>query len=170
MMFHKILVAIDDSDLGSNIFEEAIKFAQANKSEVMLIHVLPLLDDIYPGTPYVGMPQMAWQAYHEKWVDREDLEIRRLRFLEREATAVGIPTQFTLNYGDPGKMVCALAKTYDADLIIVGRRGLRGLNELLVGSVSNYIFHHSPCDILTIQGKTQPTAQGEITTIAAKNT
>ncbi len=68
-MFHKILVAIDNSDLGSNIFGQAIEFAQANKSEMMLIHVLLLLDDIYPGNPYVGMPQMAWQAYHEKWVE-----------------------------------------------------------------------------------------------------
>jgi nucleotide-binding universal stress UspA family protein len=162
-MFHKILVAIDNSDLGSDIFGQAIEFAQANKSEMMLIHVLPLLDDIYPGNPYVGMPQMAWQAYHEKWVDREDLEIKRLRFLEQESTAAGVPTQFTLNYGDPGKMICALARTYHADLIIIGRRGLSGFNELLAGSISNYIFHHAPCNVLTIQGSTQASAQCENT-------
>jgi nucleotide-binding universal stress UspA family protein len=161
-MFHKILVALDESEASSNIFEQAVEFAKANNSEMMLIHVLPLLDDIYPGTPYVGMPQMAWQMYHQKWVDREDLEIKRLRFLEQEATTAGIPTQFTLNYGDPGKMICALAQTYHADLIIVGRRGLMGLSELLTGSVSNYIFHHSPCDVLTIQGKTLSAAQCEM--------
>jgi nucleotide-binding universal stress UspA family protein len=109
---------------------------------------------------------MAWQTYYKKWVDREDLETKRLRFLEQEATTAGIRTRFTLNYGDPGKMICALAKTYHADLIIVGRRGLNGLNELLVGSVSNYIFHHAPCDVLTIQGNTQSPAQRE-TNIAA---
>jgi nucleotide-binding universal stress UspA family protein len=169
-MFDKILVAVKDSDLRSSIFEQAIEFARANKSEMMLIHVLPLLDDVYPGNPYVGMPQMAWQIYHKKWVDREDMEIKRLRFLEQEATAAGISTQFTLNYGDPGKMICALAKNYHADLIIVGRRGLKGLNELLVGSVSNYIFHHAPCDVLTIQGKTQPPAQCEINNAAVATT
>jgi nucleotide-binding universal stress UspA family protein len=163
-MFHKILVAIDDNDseLSSNIFEQAVAFAKANNSEMMLIHVLSLLDDIYPGTPYVGMPQMAWQIYHKKWVDREEMEIKRLRFLEQEATTAGIPTQFTLNYGDPGKMICAQAQTYNADLIIIGRRGLMGLNELLTGSVSNYIFHRAPCDVLTIQGKSPLSSQCEI--------
>lgn len=168
-MFHKILVAIDESATSSNIFEQAVEFAKANKSEMMLIHVLPLLDDIYPGTPYVGMPQMAWQVYHQKWVDREEIEIKRLRFLEEEATAAGISTQFTLNYGDPGKMICAVAESYDADLIIVGRRGLMGLNELLTGSVSNYIFHHSPYNILTIQGKipSPPQCEMKVATVGA---
>jgi nucleotide-binding universal stress UspA family protein len=82
--------------------------------------------------------------------------------LEQEATAAGVSAQFTLNYGDPGKMICALAKSYDADLIIVGRRGLNGLSELVMGSVSNYIFHHAPCDVLTIQGKVQSLPQCEV--------
>jgi nucleotide-binding universal stress UspA family protein len=161
-MFDKVLVAIDNSEPRSNFFEQAIKFAKANKSEMMLIHVLPLLDQVYPGNPYVGIPQTAWPIYQKKWSDREDIETKRLRFLEQEATTAGIPTQFTLNYGDPGKMICALAKSYNADLIIVGRRGLNGLSELVMGSVSNYIFHHAPCDVLTIQGKVRSSPQCEV--------
>jgi nucleotide-binding universal stress UspA family protein len=151
-MFHKILVAIDDSELSRTVFEQAIEFAKANQSEIMLIYVLSMLDDIYPGSPYVGMPQTAWQIYQKKWEDREELARKKLNSLEQEATAAGVNTRFTLNYGDPGKMICSLAQTSNADLIIVGRRGLRGLSELMTGSVSNYILHHAPCNVLTIQG------------------
>jgi nucleotide-binding universal stress UspA family protein len=41
-MFDKVLVAIDDSELSSNFFEQAIEFAKANKSEMMLIHNLKM--------------------------------------------------------------------------------------------------------------------------------
>jgi nucleotide-binding universal stress UspA family protein len=169
-MFDKVLVAIDDSELSNSFFEQAIEFAQTNKSKMMLIHVLPLLDDVYPGNPYVGMPEMAWPVYQKKWRDREDMEIKKLRFLAEEATKAGVLAEFTLNYGDPGKMICALAKSYDADLIIVGRRGLKGLSEFMMGSVSNYIFHHASCDVLTIQGKTPSSPQCEIKMATAEVT
>ncbi len=40
-----------------------------------------------------------------------------------------------------------------ADLIVVGRRGRSGLSELILGSASNYVLHHAPCSVLTLQGK-----------------
>ncbi|RMG10302.1 MAG: universal stress protein, partial [Cyanobacteria bacterium J055] len=38
-------------------------------------------------------------------------------------------------------------------LIIVGRRGRQGIEEAVLGSVSNYVVHHAPCSVLAIQGK-----------------
>ncbi|PSB56557.1 universal stress protein [Chamaesiphon polymorphus] len=43
---------------------------------------------------------------------------------ESEATAAGISTEFTQHIGDPGKMICEVAKTWNANLIVIGRRGL----------------------------------------------
>lgn len=48
-------------------------------------------------------------------------------------------------------MICELARNWNADLIILGRRGRTGLSELLLGSVSNYVLHHAPCSVLTVQ-------------------
>jgi nucleotide-binding universal stress UspA family protein len=150
-MFHKILVALDDSELSEKVLAQAIEFAQANKSEMTIAHVLSMLDEIYPGTPYVGMPQTAWESYQKKWIDRENTTSQRLHLAEQQAVAAGLSTKCELSYGDPGKTICALAQTSKTDLIIVGRRGLNGLNELLTGSTSSYILHHAPCDVLTIQ-------------------
>ena len=44
-----------------------------------------------------------------------------------------------------------LAKDWNADLIIMGRRGLTGLSEMFLGSVSNYVVHHASCSVLLIQ-------------------
>jgi glycosyltransferase involved in cell wall biosynthesis len=41
---------------------------------------------------------------------------------------------------------------WDADLVVMGRRGLSGIKEMFLGSVSNYIIHHVPCSVLIVQG------------------
>ena len=44
-------------------------------------------------------------------------------------------------------MICELAKFWNADLIIMGRRGRSGLAEVFLGSESNYVLHHAPCSV-----------------------
>jgi nucleotide-binding universal stress UspA family protein len=154
-MFQKILVAIDDSEFDRTLFEQALALAKTHQSTLMILHVLALSDDIYPGDPYVGIPHVAFQIYAKRWEERKQTSLQKLRALEEEATAAGVHTEFTQNAGDPGKLICALAKTWDANLIVIGRRGLRGLGELFMGSVSNYVLHHAHCHVLTIQGIAQ---------------
>ncbi len=162
-MFPKILVAIacgvdeaiDDSEFSRTIFEQALALAKTHHSALMIMHVLSLSDDIYPGYPYVGIPHTAFQVYAKRWEDRKQTSLMQLKALESEATAIGVLVEFTQNAGDPGKSICDVAKSWDANLIVIGRRGLSGLSELFMGSVSNYVLHHAPCHVLTIQGVAQ---------------
>jgi nucleotide-binding universal stress UspA family protein len=159
-MFQKILVAIDDTESSQAIFEQALMLAKADRfsrgeatpTALMLVHVLTIVDDFYPGDTFVGIPESAVRGYANRLEKREQAGIEKLRTLEATATAAGIPTEFTQNVGDPGKLICELAKTWNANLIVIGRRGLNGLSELLLGSTSNYVLHHAPCNVLTIQG------------------
>lgn len=160
-MFHKILVAIDDSESSQTIFEQAVALAKANQAELMLLHVLEPYDQTYPGDPYIGIPRAALQVYWSRWQEREQAGLERLRSLEATATAVGVVPEFTQSVGDPGRSICSLARTWNADLIVMGRRGLSGIKEFWLGSVSNYVLHHAPCHVLTIQGSVQTQTQPE---------
>jgi len=44
-------------------------------------------------------------------------------------------------------MICELAIDWNADLIMMGRRGRSGIAEFFLGSVSNYVLHHAPCSV-----------------------
>jgi nucleotide-binding universal stress UspA family protein len=44
-----------------------------------------------------------------------------------------------------------MARSWPADLIVIGRRGRTGLKEALMGSVSNYVVHHAPCTVMVVQ-------------------
>ena len=46
-MFHKILVAIDKSEMSQHVFDEAVSLAKAVCAELMLLHVLNPFDEIY---------------------------------------------------------------------------------------------------------------------------
>ena len=131
----------------------------------MLIHVLTLIDEFYPSDTFIGIPESAMRMYAERLEKREQAGIQKLRTLVEEATTAGIYTEFTQKIGDPGKLICETAKTWNANLIVVGRRGLSGLNELLMGSTSNYVLHHAPCDVLTIQGIARTLPQPELPTL-----
>jgi nucleotide-binding universal stress UspA family protein len=125
------------------------------------LHILAPFDEIYPSDPYVGVPHLMTQSHLKRWQEREQAGIEKLRSLEEQATAASISTEFSQSVGDPGKAICALAKTWNADLIVIGRRGLSGFQEFWLGSVSNYVLHHAPCHVLTIQGMSQPQNQSE---------
>ena len=48
-------------------------------------------------------------------------------------------------------MILKVAQDEDADLIVVGARGLTGLKRFLLGSVSSKLAHHSPCSLMIVR-------------------
>jgi nucleotide-binding universal stress UspA family protein len=160
IMFEKILVAIsfatakpnDDAESSHVIFDRALMLAKANSSALMLMHVLTIVDRYYyPGSPYHRFTDSTLSSYSKQLKKREQAGIEKRRFLVWKANAAGVLTEFTQNIGDPGKSICEVAESWNANLIIIGRGSLNGLSELLLDSTNNYIIYHTPCDVLTIQ-------------------
>lgn len=160
-MFHNILVALDKSEISQQTFPAAVALAKTNEARLMLLHVLSPFEEQYPNTNaliwqtdglYPTLHTDAMNYYLDQWEALKQERIEWLRFLAEQANA-SVETQFSQNFGEPGKMICKLAQTWQADLIIVGRRGRRGLSELFLGSVSNYVLHHAPCSVLVVQGQ-----------------
>ncbi|WP_414563763.1 MULTISPECIES: universal stress protein [unclassified Anabaena] len=168
-MYHKILVAIDKSDMSQSVFEQGIFLAKAADAELMLLHVLSPLEDPYlspvftqPDTMYPSLQAAPIDSYMREWEELKQQRLDWLRSLSDTAIHAGVKTGFTQNLGDAGRMICEVARNWPADLIIVGRRGRVGISEFLLGSVSNYVLHHSPCSILTVQGRIPPTTDTDL--------
>lgn len=156
-MFQKILVAIDQSDVSQQTFMSAVAMAKSLDAQLMLVNVLSPLEANYPNPIYSAraaypLAPANMQLYVQQWqaIEQEGLEF--LKAKTAVATAAGITTEFTQALGDPGHTICTLARSWNANLIMIGRRGYKGLGELFIGSVSNYVMHHAPCSVLTVQG------------------
>jgi nucleotide-binding universal stress UspA family protein len=155
----KLLVAVDLSDRNDDVFAAGFDMAKKMGASMMLIHVpssdapecpaMPTLlgQDYYSASasvPIIEMYEKLWRAYEEKG-------LAMLKQFAEKAREAGVPIEYTQTVGAPGKMICQLASNINADLIVIGRRGHSGLNEMIMGSVSNYVVHHADCSVLVVQ-------------------
>ncbi len=162
-MFNKILVAMDNSKTGDDVFDDALALAQPIQANLMLLHVLTPEEEGNPDTPilpspyyYPGLSDLPLETYRKTWEEIESRGIKRLQTYTKQAMLHGVSAEFTQTFGSPGRTICDLAQSWEADLILMGCRGRSGLSQLILGSVSNYVMHHAPCSVLVLK---EPSSQ-----------
>lgn len=158
-MFSKILVAIDDSDMTQQVVDEAIFLAKATGGILMFLHVISLYDNEPYFDPLFMQSNILDAELHNEaykktlnvWEEFKQGKVNWLRLLCESAAFSGVKAELTLNIGEASKRICDFSRSWNADLIVIGRRGRRGFSEMFLGSVSNYVMHHASCSVLTVQ-------------------
>lgn len=135
----RILVATDFSEWSKRALLVGLGIAQRHASNLHLVHVLP--SEGY-GVAGAGMLGAVNFARH----NARDLESEFLQkgYLE------GIRYQVSVEKGDVWPVVSRMIEEEGVDLVVIGTRGRSGLGRLLLGSVAERIFRHSPCPVLTV--------------------
>ena len=158
-LFQNILVAIDRSPTSEHVFVKALALAQAAHGRLVMLSAIGsdypsnyINSPIYPGSGAISISEAALKIHLEHQEQERTTGLAFLKDLADRANAVDVATEITQQIGDAGRMICDVAKDRSVDLIVVGRRRHRGLNELFMGSVSNYVLHNAPCSVLIIQG------------------
>ena len=175
MMFSKILVALDQGDTCIPLFQEAVKLAQVTGADLMLLSVItpqgeegltiPVSSGLAHCSPSAS--EAIWEAYRKNLRGYEEQALKQLRSWSEEVASLGLQAEFTQSFGSPERVICDLARTWEADLIMVGSHQRTGLSEWVMGSVSNYVLHHAPCSVLVINRPTSPQAPVETAELAA---
>ena len=154
-MIDNILIAVDRSEHNKLVFDTAVSLAKTTGADLMLLHILSQKEPEHPIAPtysyYPIAEEWSYETYQQEYARYEQHGIEFLQNLTHEATKAGVNTEFTQLAGNPGRMICQLADNWSADLILVGSRGLKGLKEMFLGSVSNYVTHHAPCSVLIVR-------------------
>ena len=79
---------------------------------------------------------------------REDVNDARVG---RGGPPAGGPEGGDTREGDPADAILDVAEEQNADLIVVGNKGMTGAKRFLLGSVPNKISHHAPCSVMIIR-------------------
>jgi nucleotide-binding universal stress UspA family protein len=151
----KILIATDGSETAAVAAKSVASRPWPVGSEIKIISVAELVlagqeiinsssSPIYP----ISLLEQIWSDSREH--AREAVaQVRTIL----EATKMRIVQEEPVPEGDPRVILLKQAKEWDADLIVLGSHGRRGLDRLLMGSVSEAIALHAQCSVEIIRGK-----------------
>jgi nucleotide-binding universal stress UspA family protein len=145
-MFTTIVVGTDGSDSAALAVREAADIARAGGGTLHVVHAFQPVDmgklAMAAGT---GGASVDFDSLNSGIEDHA----RRLCTDAGDAARVGdVACETHVVPGDPCEALIAVAEEVQADLIVVGNRGMTGLKRFVLGSVPNKIAHHAPCSVL----------------------
>ena len=141
-MFTKILVPADGSDNSYRALEAALVFSEKLGSSISVVNVMEQVPITHIESE--KLPNELLEAYK-----KENQEI--LSKCSDIAHQKGIIIKTVLLQGNPAPVILDYIKKENFDLVIMGSRGMGKFKELILGSVSSKIMHHSPCAVMIIR-------------------
>jgi nucleotide-binding universal stress UspA family protein len=145
-MFRSIVVGTDGSETAKQAVGQATELAKSIGATIHLVSA-------YEPVPEGRLRDEAKEAPGDlQWMvnQREDVDAT----LEQAAKVIreaGIGVEIYPRQGDPADSILDVAEEREADLIIVGNKGMTGAKRFLLGSVPNKVSHHAPCSVLIIR-------------------
>jgi nucleotide-binding universal stress UspA family protein len=145
-MFGSIVVGTDGSDTAKEAVRQATELAQSLNAE---LHVVSAYEPVPEGRLRLerkdAPAELEWSIN-----PREDVEAT-LRDAAEGIEGAGVKVDTFAREGDPADAILDVAEEQNADLIVVGNKGMTGAKRFLLGSVPNKVSHHAPCSVLIIR-------------------
>ena len=143
----RLLIAVDNSSHSRAAVGAVCNRTWPDGSEVGLVTVV---DTVMPIIPKASEPPIL------KWIEVADEEnwdqVRQI--LEPHAEKLresGLHTEVLIRRGNPANQILAEAHTWGADCVFVGAKGTRGIDRLLLGSVSSAVSARAHCSVEVVR-------------------
>lgn len=140
-MYSRILVGVDGSECAKKAFNSALALAKEFGARLYVVCVVQT-------APVIGLHREQLGSL-EKIIERQAKVI--LAECATRADMKGVRAETVLAKGHPAQIILYTAKAEGADLIIVGSRGLGGMKEMLLGSVSSAVVHNSKVPVMVVK-------------------
>jgi nucleotide-binding universal stress UspA family protein len=141
-VFTNVLVPVDGSDNSYRALDAALLLTEKLGSSITVVNVIEQV-------PITHIESEKLLSELLEAYKKENQEI--LSKCSNIATEKGLSIQTLLLQGNPASVILDYSKKEKFDLVIVGSRGMGKFKQLILGSVSSKIVHHSPCAILLIR-------------------
>jgi nucleotide-binding universal stress UspA family protein len=145
-MYSSIVVGTDGSDTAKEAVRQAAELSKLAGAKLHLVSA-------YEPVPEGRLRQERQQVPDDlQWMvnPREDVN-NTLEDAGKEIEEGGVNVETHAREGDPADAILDVAEEEDADLIVVGNKGMAGARRFLLGSVPNKVSHHAPCSVMIIR-------------------
>ena len=143
----KILLAIDDSKFSEAALRMILSQNRPRDTTVLVLHVVTPVGTFVP--PDLALVSATdWDKIRKRQLQIAQKLVERIK---ERLRAKGFPADSAVVEGNARAEIVGRAAKWKADLIVVGSHGLKGLNRLLLGSVSEYVVRHARCSVQVVR-------------------
>jgi nucleotide-binding universal stress UspA family protein len=139
-MFETVVVGADGSPTAGEAFRYALQLVQTSGGTLHIVYGYRRTATNIEGVP-------------DEFIDGVDPGSRAAALLDdlaSRARAAGVKAVTHAVHDDPAEGIVRVAEQEQADLIVVGNKGMKGVRRVL-GSVPNAVAHKAPCSTLIVQ-------------------
>jgi len=145
-MFSSIVVGTDGSPTAQEAVRQATLLAKGLGAKVYIVSAYEPVPEGRLRDERLQVPEdLQWMVN-----PREDVE-DTLQVSAAELRGEGLDVETIAREGDPADAILDVAEEKNADLVVIGNRGMTGAKRFLLGSVPNKISHHAPCSVMIIR-------------------
>jgi nucleotide-binding universal stress UspA family protein len=134
----RVAVGTDGSATAAEAVKAATEMARRFEAELVLLGVFQ-----------AGGGPRGDQDPERQWAWSPTARLREvLERTEAEARGSGIDCRTLVGEGDPGEVLVQLAEACEADVLVIGNKGIQ---RRVLGSVPNTVTHHAPCSVFVVK-------------------
>jgi nucleotide-binding universal stress UspA family protein len=145
-MFARIVVGTDGSETAKRAVQEATELAKQTGASLYVVSAF----EPVPSSRLRGERLEAPRDIEHTVNPQEDVNAI-LAEAESDVAASGVDVRTFARQGEAANAILDVAEEENADLIVVGNKGMTGAKRFLLGSVPNQVSHHAPCSVLIIR-------------------
>jgi nucleotide-binding universal stress UspA family protein len=140
----KLLLAIDGSSFSDPVVHTAVSRPWPPQS---VARILTVVETLYPVVPEAALTTNLADAQEMLRKQAEAL----VQSLSELIAKSGLATETCIREGDAAHEIVDEARDWNADLIVTGSHGRRGLKRVFLGSVAHYVVSHAPCSVEVVR-------------------
>ena len=145
-MFSRIVVGTDGSETAKQAVREATELAKKTGASLDIVSA-------YDPVPASRLREERLEApadIEHTVSPSEDVDAT-LAEAAQDVEEAGVQVRTFARQGEPADAILDVAEEENADLIVVGNKGMTGAKRFLLGSVPNKVSHHAPSSVLIIR-------------------
>ena len=146
MPYRQVVVGTDGSETASEAVRHAADLAAACGARLTIVSAFTKDPDAEQRAQAEVPEELRWRMTDAAAAESKANEARKAA---QKAGCKEVSVEVAA--GDPADVVIEAAKFRNADVIVVGSKGMTSASRFVLGSVPNKISHHAPCDVIIVR-------------------
>jgi nucleotide-binding universal stress UspA family protein len=149
----RILIAIDESKYREKIIGYGLTLAKSLGADVAAVHVIDRssLTSLSDLGGLLGYYEGGNIAYYEEELRKHAKELLDEADILAKKEGIKINTEVIMNASSTAEGIINYASSRSIDLIVIGTKGMTGVQKFLMGSVTNKVTSHAHCSVLAVR-------------------